>query len=201
MRKYIRTMGMLLASVTITAAAEATMVMPLSVEEMTARADKIFVGTCTKVEHSVTADGMPVIDVTFTVSESLKGQVGETLTFRQLDPTPQQPQDSTFQHQDALVRARPMWSAALLAGVPTYVPGEEAMLFLAKPGALGLTAPIGLGQGKLPVTMSANGDRLVTNTALKNTGLANSSLPESGKTGSYTQFVKTVRSITQPGQK
>ncbi len=65
---------------------EAVMVMPFNIEELAKRADKVFVGTCTKVSHSVNAQGVPVVEVTFAVTEAVKGEVGTTVTFQQIDP-------------------------------------------------------------------------------------------------------------------
>jgi len=190
--------GPLVAGVVLTASAEAAMVMPLNVEEMTQRAEKIFVGTCTRAERTVNAQGIPVLDITFAVTEAIKGEVGKTVTFRQIDPMPQQI-DSTPQ-LPANVRRRSIWSAASLAGVPTYSPEEEVMLFLAGEGKLGLTAPVGLFQGKLPVTATPAGKKLITNQALKKSELTDVPLPEPGKTANYDQFVTAIRAIAQSAQ-
>ena len=70
---------------------EAVMVMPFNVEELAKRAEKVFVGTCTKVSHRVNEQGVPVVEVTFAVAEAVKGEVGTTVTFQQIDPHRQQP--------------------------------------------------------------------------------------------------------------
>jgi len=189
----------LIAGLMFTTSVEAAMVMPFSVEEMTKGAEKIFVGTCVGAERSVNDQEIPVLTVTFAVTEAIKGEVGETVTFRQLDPTPQQQTDLAPQ-QAGHFRVISPWFAASLAGVPTYAPGEEVMLFLASEGKLGLTAPIGLFQGKLPVTATASGEKLITNSALKKTELTTVSLPEPGKAGSYDQFVTAIRAIVQSAQ-
>ncbi len=199
MNKRAWVIGMLLAGLMFTTGAEAAMVMPFNVEEMTQRAEKIFVGTCTKVEHTVNAQGMPVVEVSFAVSETLKGEVGDTVTFRQIDPAPQR-QTGSEPQSGSRFRVRGLWSAAVLAGVPAYAPGEKALLFLAREGQLGLTAPVGLLQGKMPVTTTASGKKLVTNSALKRTERVDLALPEPGKAGGYDQFVTTIRAIVQPAQ-
>src|SRR5262249_23646894 len=122
MNKRAWAMGVLITGLMCTMSTEAAMVLPFNVEEITGRAEKIFVGTCTQVEHTVNEQGFPIVTVTFSVTEVLKGTVGDTITFRQLDPTHQQ------QIDPHLISP---WSAAALAGVPTYTLGEEAMLFLA----------------------------------------------------------------------
>lgn len=191
MNSKIHMLWVLVLSLVLFARAEAAMVMPFSVEELVGRSDKIFVGTCTKVEHSVNAQGLPVLDVTFAVAEALKGEVGSTITFRQLDPT---------LHEEVGKPKSMLWSAAVLAGVPTYTLGEEAMIFLAQPGGIGLTAPVGLFQGKLPIKALDKGGKVITNTALKKTTLTTVSLPEPGNTASYDAVVKAVRTIAQSVQ-
>lgn len=202
MHKYLWIIGLWIASVIFTifiTRVEAVMVMPLTVEQMAQRAEKIFVGTCTKVEHTVNAQGMPVIEVSFSVSATLKGEVGDTVMFRQIDPTARQETDLTLP-QGPHVRVGSLWSAATLAGVPTYIPGEEVMLFLAKVGPLGLTAPIGLWQGKMAVMTTASGEKRVTNGALKNTTRKDLTLPEPGQAANYDQFVAAIRAATRPEQ-
>ena len=167
------------------------MVMPLSVEELTQRADKIFVGTCIQAERGVNAQGMPVLTITFAVAESLKGVTGETVTFQQLDPTPQ---PSPNPH------IRSHWSNAALVGLPTYTPGENVLLFLAKPGKFGLTSPIGLQQGKWPITVGSTGKKSITNRALRPTTLSNNALPAPGKAAHYQKSVAAVRVLAQPQQ-
>ena len=65
------------------------MVMPFNVEELARRAEKVFVGTCTKVSHKVNDRGIPVVEVTFAVAETIKGEAGSTVTFQQFDAQPQ----------------------------------------------------------------------------------------------------------------
>ncbi|MGE0820577.1 MAG: hypothetical protein AB7G75_00745 [Candidatus Binatia bacterium] len=177
--------------------AEAVMVMPFNVEELTQRADKIFVGTCTKISPTVTAQGIPVLEVTFSVSAALKGEIGHTVTFQQLNPNGQRKSVPTAQ-PGGLIQENPnsMLNLATLAQVPTYSVGEEVVLFLAAPGKLGLTAPIGLTQGKLPVTTLASGHKVITNTALRKTGLRDSALPDPGKTAEYDKFLAVLQTLT-----
>jgi hypothetical protein len=197
MNKSMWAIGVAMAVIGIAARTEAAMVMPLSVEDLTKRAEKIFVGTCTKVEHITNTQGIPVLEVTFAVTESLKGTSGKTIAFQQLDPAAVQKQSQVASSTNTRFRARSVLSAAALAGVPTYTPGEEVMLFLARPGKLGLTAPVGLHQGKMPLIASPDGKKMVTNTALRKTALTANVLPEQGKSASYDQFVTTVRALVK----
>jgi hypothetical protein len=191
MKRTIGMLGIVAVNVVLATVAEAVMVTPLSIEEMTQRAEKIFVGTCTRAERSVSPQGIPIVTLTFTVGEVIKGDVGPTVTFRQLDPAPQSSRNP---------RVRSMWSGATLANVPTYTPGEESLLFLAREGQLGLTAPVGLLQGKLPVATAPTGERQITNRALKQTQRLNLAVPEPGKAAHYGQFVAAIRALVQPTQ-
>jgi len=177
--------------------AEAAMVLPVNVEELASRADKIFVGTCTNVETKVNAHGIPVVEVTYAVNESLKGEVGETVTFQQLDSTHQVSSGATGASQSPY-QAHSIWEAAATSvRLPSYAKGEKALLFLARPGQMGITAPIGLFQGKLPISTSTTGEQVITNTALKKTALKDSTLPEPGKAGQYERFLTALRTIVQ----
>lgn len=193
MKRRAWAIAVLITGLLFTARGEATMVLPLSMEEMAQRAEKIFVGTCTKVERSVNPQGIPVIQVTFAVSETLKGEVGKTVTFQQLDPTPPPQQGVTLQGKN--LQLRRMWTTTPVE-VPSYSPGEELLLFLASPGKLGLTAPVGLSQGKLPVKVTATGEKLIVNTAQKDSA-GSSALPAPGKAGSYSESLAALRTLLQ----
>jgi hypothetical protein len=189
MNILIWVVGTLVAGSVVTSPAAATMIMAFSVEEMAQRADKIFVGSCLKTEHSVTDQGVPVLEVSFAVHEAIKGTIAGTVTFRQIDPTSQ-----------GLTSGPGLWSAASLAGVPTYLVGEEVLLFLAEESGFGLTAPVGLFQGKMPVTATAAGKKVITNQALKSSKRVSVPLPEPGQAAAYDQFIAALRTITQPAQ-
>ena len=176
---------------------EAITVMSFSVEELAARAEKVFVGTCTNVSHKVNDRGIPVVEVTFAVAETIKGEVGSTVTFQQFDAQTQPPPQPTT--ADDRIRELPqgIFAKAALIEMPTYQPGQEVVLFLAAPGKLGLTSPIGLVQGKLPITTLASGEKMVTNTALRKTATTDSTLPDPGKTARYDHFLKALRTVIQ----
>jgi hypothetical protein len=176
--------------------ADAVMVTPFNIEELTQRADKVFAGTCVKISRGVTAQNIPVVEVTFSVAEKIKGEIGETITFQQIDPQGQR-LPAPAPAADERIREAPqgIFSAAAIAGLPSYSVGEEAVMFLAAPGRLGLTAPIGLTQGKLPVTTLASGEKVVTNSSLRKTALTNSALPEPGKGAQYGRFLIVLRTL------
>ncbi len=183
--------GLLLAGVLRTATATAFTALPLSVAQMAQRADKIFVGTCTAVEEQVNEYGLSVLTVTFTVHEAVKGEVGQTVTFRQLNPIQPPPA------HPGVGGLRLMISTF---GLPSYTSGEEAVLFLAKEGKIGLTAPIGITQGKMPVAVASAGAKQVTNRALQAEASPNPAIPAPGQAGEYTQFVTAIRALVQAGQ-
>jgi hypothetical protein len=84
--------------------------------------------------------------------------------------------------------------------LPTYTSGEETILFLAKEGRIGLTSPLGLHQGKIPVFLSGTGKKMVKNTALRKEGRPQPGIPARGEAGEYRQFVAAIRALVQNGQ-
>ena len=198
MMRRIWTLTVFIAGMLSVMTAEAVMVLPVNVEELVSRADKIFVGTCTNVESKVNAHGIPVVEVTYAVKESLKGEVGETITFQQLDSA-QHASSGTTGSTQSPYRVHSIWEAAATSvRLPTYAKGEKTLLFLARPGQMGITAPIGLFQGKLPISTLTTGEQVITNTALKKTALKDSTLPEPGKTAQYERFLTALRTIVPP---
>src|SRR5512147_671733 len=90
MQRRFWVIGVLIVALCFPTHTAATMVMSISVEELAARAEKVFVGTCTNVSHRVNGHGIPVTEVTFAVSEVVKGEIGTTVTFQQIDTQAQQ---------------------------------------------------------------------------------------------------------------
>jgi len=202
MQRNLLLLGSFIFTLLLVTHADAVMVTPFNVEELTKRADKVFVGTCTKVSHGVTVQGLPMVEVTFAVTEAVKGDVGTTVTFQQIDPQGQRPTVAApAPGEQVSENPQGVFSAAAIAGLPRYTPGEEALLFLAAPGRFGLTAPIGLAQGKLPVTTLPSGEKMITNTALRKTTLTDSSLPDPGKSAGYGRFLAVLHTITGTSQK
>jgi hypothetical protein len=115
----------------------ASQVRPMNLEKMTQRATTIFAGVCTGVEtqHDATL-GRPVARVSFRVDQVVKGAAAATLTIRLLGNA---------------------------AGVPRFREGEETVLFLYGESALGLTSPVGLGQGKFRVVEDKSGRKIAIN--------------------------------------
>jgi hypothetical protein len=132
--------GAVLLFLTAAWTAEATTVRWLSLQELVDRADRIFVGTVAAVSESRDEQGRWATFVTFTVSQSLKGNVPRELKIKQFG------------------RKTPAEDGSILRipGLPTYEVGEEAVLFLDKDSRWGFTSPVGLGQGKFKVIHQAS---------------------------------------------
>lgn len=117
---------------TIWSAAHATSVRSLNLDELTERAGKIFAGRCVQISSADDAAlGQPVTTATFAVDRAVKGVAGRSVTIR------------------------------FLGGDPTFAVGEEVVLFLYEESALGLTSPVGLGQGKLAIKRDKLGTPIV----------------------------------------
>lgn len=136
-------------------------VLQLNLEQLTGLSEKVFVGRCTDVQQEKDAKGRDVLKVTFDVEQMLKGAPEDRVTFRQLglinggDDFGTAPADARVQSLDR--------------DLPHYTVGEESIVFLSAPGGSGVTAPVGLDQGKFAVTESA-GLKTVSN-ASGNRGL------------------------------
>ncbi len=108
---------------------DASQLRSMGLAEMTQRADRVFSGRCTATE--VVRDeriGFNVTHATFEVDRAVKGDVGRTVTVRILG-----------------------------SGAPPFELGERVVLFLYPDSALGLTSPVGLGQGKFSIFKNKEG--------------------------------------------
>jgi hypothetical protein len=148
-------------------ALEATMVRPLSLQEVTVRAERIFLGQVIEVREGGDEYGAPVTYVTFAVSQSLKGQVSQKLTIKQLGG-----------HSGGGKILR-------IPGLPSYREGEEVVLFLHGTSGGGFTSPVGLGQGKYAVVRQ--GTKALVINELSNMGVK-------GPSQSYGEVPSSVRS-------
>jgi len=145
--------------------AAASQVRPVNLEQMTERAVLIFAGRCleTGVVHDA-ALGREVTVATFEVERAVKGDPGKTVTVRM----------AVFDD----VSGTP--------GRPQFETGAEVVLFLYGESRLGLTSPVGLGQGRFDVVTDKAGRRLALN-ALANRNLLRDLTPE-GKARLGTAF-------------
>lgn len=103
----------------------------LSFERLCGGADAIAVVETLNV-RSFERDGRVLTATTFAVNESLKGKLSPTIEVIQLG-------------------GRTKHLATRVAGMPTFVPGEKAVVFLERPGDSTHFVIHGLEQGKLPI--------------------------------------------------
>ena len=122
--------------------AGATQSRVVNIEEMTERATTIFAGRCLDVR--VESDPTLGVDVTvarFRVQRSVKGTAGSTIT----------------------VRMPWLGGTAIPTGVPSFERGDEVVLFLYGESAIGMRAPVGLGQGRFRIVADKQGRSMAIN--------------------------------------
>jgi hypothetical protein len=138
-----RTLACLAVALAFTAA-RASQVRLVNLEEMTLRAERIFSGRCLQVESArEPALGGDVTVATFEVLRAVKGAFADRITVR----------------MPAVDDGR----GGGTAGVPGIKPGDEVVLFLYGESASGLTAPVGLGQGRFRILTDKQGRRIAVN--------------------------------------
>ena len=110
----------------------------LNLEQLTEAAETIFVGRCLEVRREPSAFlDHAVARVTFRVDRVLRGDLAETFTLKILD-------EKTLD-------------------MPRFAEGEDVVLFLYGESALGLSSPVGLGQGRFTLTEDKHGRKLAIN--------------------------------------
>lgn len=127
------------------------MVESFNFDELVQRAGRIFIGKVTAIDRGVTAEGAPYIAYTFSVSESLKGNVGSTITIRQFGF------GATQARSDGLIQAFKVPS------MPAYKQGAEVLFLATAESRVGLSAPVGLFQGVFRLKRNADGEVVATN--------------------------------------
>jgi hypothetical protein len=145
------------------------MVLRFNLEEMTATADRVFVGRCSSVEETreMIAQGMlPVTIYTFNVERVIKGRIPAVFTFRQLGHT-----GSAKAKGDQMTIHGQAAAPQVFHGMTDYRVGDRLVLFLI-PDYLGgkVTYPVGLYQGAFYVSDMPSGQQLVRNN-INNLGL------------------------------
>ena len=93
-----------------------------------------------KVEPHPELTHLWTVVVTLRVQETFKGQVGETLQFRQY-----------------------LWDLRDRQDAAGYGKGQEVVLFLTAPSRYGLSSPAGLEQGRFRITRDSQGNRHALN--------------------------------------
>lgn len=137
----------------------ATSIEKLNLSQLVKKSGRIIVGKCIdRHETTLFAAGgeIPITVYTFSVSQSLKGDAGGTLELRQFGSF------DTRGRGNALLK---------IVGMPDYKIGEEFVLILTAESKLGLSVPVGLGQGCFRISQNKEtGVREVLN-GFNNAGL------------------------------
>jgi hypothetical protein len=154
MRKLIFPVVVVMVVVWMVSSAYAQLVLQLNLEQLTSLSERVFVGKCLSVKDLQDEGGRFVQELTFDVKETLKGPASEQVTFRQMVSS------SLLSSQNSQPGA--MTVQGLFRELPTYAVGEEAVIFLSAESRLGLTAPVGLLQGKFKVESNAD-EKVVVN--------------------------------------
>ena len=109
-----------------------------NIVDMVAESETIFRGQVKEVTDGF-QNGIPYTEVTMTVSDPIRGQVGEEYKFRQF----------------GLTKPRSMGNGKVYIGTTPegwakYAVGDDAMMFMSQRAAItGLQTTVGLGQGKV----------------------------------------------------
>jgi hypothetical protein len=124
----------------------------MSLEQMTAGADVIAIGTCTETRSQWFGRQLFTL-ATVSLKETLKGDTDETLTVALpggVDANREFPIAMTF------------------AGAPQMSAGDEAFLFLTRDGDMeNVFAVMGFAQGKFPINQDAGGEKVVMQDTIK----------------------------------
>lgn len=137
------------------AAQRGGMTRPVNLGEMVETAGVIIRGHVLSIhaEKHPELTALNTLLITVRVSEALKGQTGDTYTFRQY-----------------------VWDVRDVYDSAGYKGGQEVLLILSRPSQYGLSSPVGLQQGRFLITRDRQGNKTATNGIL-NYGLFNN-LPE-----------------------
>ncbi len=126
--------------------AAATSLLPLSLEQLSTRADLIFYGKVISNKAKNDAQSGQIATFTeFEVINLIKGNAGSRHTIKQL---------GGFDKNSN--------TRLMVRGVPKFISGEEYVVFLPKKSSLGFCSPLGLHQGSFPV-MTENNEKVISN--------------------------------------
>lgn len=157
-------LALLLILLAALAAGATTIQREVNLYDLVANSELILHGTITSVTDGIDARGIPYTEVTLQVADNIRGNVGNSYTFRQFGLL--KPRDMGNGMTNLMVTP---------AGWATYAKGEETILFLNKKAAwTGLQTTVGLGHGKFNVHMAtavnqSNNAGLFTNVSVDTT--------------------------------
>jgi hypothetical protein len=126
--------------------AAATSMLPISLEQLSTRADLIFYGRVisNKVKNDVQS-GQIATFTEFEIIKLIKGNAGSTHTIKQIGGFDKNSNTRLMIH-----------------GVPKFITGKEYVVFLPKKSSLGFCSPLGLHQGSFPVS-TKNDEKIISN--------------------------------------
>jgi len=136
----------LLLNLIILSNATATTVLPLSLEQLSTRADLIFHAEVLSNKVKRDAQSGQIATYTeFKIIDAIKGDTGTTHTIKQIGGRDEKSKVTMRVH-----------------GVPTFQIGKTYVVFLPKKSSLGFSSPLGLHQGSFSVLTIEN-EQIVTN--------------------------------------
>lgn len=126
----------------LTHAQSSAITQPRNLVELSTLADRIVQGkvTAVSVERHPDYRNLMTLLITVSVEDVLKGAQAKTVTFRQF-----------------------IWDPRDVANAGGYRAGEGVLLFLNRPTSLGLTSPVGLGQGRFRIVRDRTAELTVVN--------------------------------------
>lgn len=134
----------------LTAQVQATMMLQLNLEELTARADKIFRGTVTDIQQGTIEAGgaeLPMVTYKFKVEELFKGEATQVKGDKAV---------MEIRMIGSLVHSKTDENGNLkfspFRDVPRLNKGSDYLLFTTQESSIGLTMTVGLGQGAFKVS-------------------------------------------------
>ena len=146
-------------------------VLRFNLEEMTATADRIFLGRCVaavETEDTIAQGILPVTRYTFEVERVIKGSLSRRITFQQLGHPSRR---ALGKGGEMTMHGEAVRADTFIHGMSEYRVGDRLILFLI-PDYMGgkVTYPVGLYQGAFEVSRMPSGQELARN-SINNLGL------------------------------
>jgi len=144
--KYLKLFNLLFIYFFITHTTHAASVLPLNLNELLQGAQHVFVGTC--ITNNTVMDSTTQMMSTFTsfqVNDLLKGELSNTHTIKQIAQ-----------------RVSTNKITMLFPSVPTFIVGQQYVVFIPQSSKLGYSSPVGLQQGSFDIIQEGQ-QAMVTN--------------------------------------
>jgi hypothetical protein len=146
-------------------------VLRFNLEEMTATADRVFVGHCISVnetEDEIAQGVLPVTRYTFRLERAVKGKLPREITITQLGHPARR---AVGKGGEMTMHGNVVTPGSFLHGMSEYRVGDRVVLFLIRNYLEGkATYPVGLYQGAFYISKMPSGQELVRN-GINNLGL------------------------------